>query len=267
MVTFAGNTLTLAGRRTADGVDVVRNATLSMRLGRRPAGAERVHYPSDAELGEASPLDVDLEGFADGGNAGSLCVARFGRSVTAAVVALSTGNDCCSAVDVFPIVNERLGAAITKQLANHGPSIRTVGSRALIESSIFNGCNYDPCAGNAPPIQLFTFTGQALRDVTRKHPVLLRADAHAWYEQAVHPPDYVRGIWLSALVAWVADECRLGREEHAWNTVDDLNAQHRLRGDGLGSPAGNGFVRRARHDLREQGLCKRRQRPALSEVR
>lgn len=193
---------------------------------------------------------VELDALTSADHLGSLCVGRFDHGAVAAVVSVSTGNNCCEAAEMFLLRRDGMGPRLLHGFRNHGAVIETRRGRAALVSTDWFSCGYESCAGSPAVTVIERYDGVRVRDVTRQFRVVLRREAAYFHRHALGR----RRTWLGGVAAWVADECRLGREQRAWREVDALEKAGRLNGP-RGWPRNARFVRVAHRDLRARGYC------------
>lgn len=200
--------------------------------------------------GFAGGVELDtLNAFAS--RLGSLCIARFDHRVVAAVVGMSTGNNCCMAVEMFRLTPTAVAPGVAHRLGNHGAAIETRRGRAAIVSTDWFGCGLTACAGGPAVTVIERYDGTGFRDVSRSFTGMLRREARHFRRASLDP----KRTWLGGLAAWIADECRLGHEARAWREINALLRAGRLNGP-RDWPRNAGFVHFAHRLLREMGFCR-----------
>jgi hypothetical protein len=180
----------------------------------------------------------------------TLCIADFAQGHPVVVLGISTGNNCCSALELFRVGERGVAPKVFDQLGSHFPSLRSVRRHALVDTADWLGCGITACAGGGSPLVLQTVTASRVRDVTRRHRKLLRRDASRWYRGYAQDPQYGLGL----LAAWIGDRCRLGPKASPWPTVHHLLVAGKLHGVS-GWPRDRRFVTVAHRVLRQDGLC------------
>jgi hypothetical protein len=243
-----GLTATVVARRVSDHGLFVRHAQLVVRRSGRTLANRTIGVPRWVahEPGEIGLEPLTLTPYPE-----TLCIADFTRGQPVVVLGLSTGNNCCSALELFRVRDGGVSHRVFDQLGSHYPRLRTVRSRALVVTSHWLGCGITACAGGGSPLVLQTLAVSGVRDVTRRHPRLLRLDANRWYRGYAEDPQYGLGLFA----AWIADGCRLRPRTTPWPTVHRLLLAGKLHGVS-GWPRDRRFVRVAHRELRQDGMCR-----------
>jgi hypothetical protein len=242
-----GLTATLVAQRAWDRGAVVSDARIVVRRSGRGSATRQIQVPRWAEY---EPGRIALEPLTSSRRPESMCIAEFTRGHPVVVLGISTGNNCCSALELFPVRSGRISDPVFDELASHRPQLRTVRHHALVFTADWLECGITDCADGGSPIVLQTMRGTRVRDVTRHHKRLLRSDARYWFRQYAEDPRY----GLGSLAAWIGDRCRLGSGASPWPRVHRLLVAGKLHGIS-GWPHGQGFVTEAHHELRQDGLC------------
>jgi hypothetical protein len=237
----------VAGRVSARGL-VVRHAHLVVRRFGRTVATRTIRVPRWAAN---QPGRIGLEPLTLTSHPETLCVADFTQGHPVVVLGISTGNNCCSALELFRVHAGRVSRRIFDQLGDHNPRLRTVRHHALLAAAGWLGCGITACAGGGSPLVLQTVVASQVRDVTRRYPRLLSRDARRWYRGYARDPRYGLGL----LAAWIGDRCRLGPKASPWPTVHHLLVTGKLHGV-PGWPRDRRFVRVAHRALRQDGLCR-----------
>jgi hypothetical protein len=255
-VTLGDTTATLTGTSASDGVEP--SALVGGSLTITTAGRTPVILPLTAPAGSlivdlftiqtqtenASTVveDVDTDG--------SVCLARFSAGATpVALVGLTTGGvHCCTTVRAVPADG---GAVVDHAFDNYQPWLRNTADGVVLVSAdnAFAG-QFSSFAGSGSPLQLFSWTGSAFADVTRRHLDLVLDDAQhyrAAYDDPAEPEK------LGYLAGWVADECVAGATAAAWTFVDE-QAQVGLLTD-ENYPAGGNYEAQLRQFVTSHGYC------------
>jgi hypothetical protein len=219
-VSLGDTTAVLTGTSASDGVEpsALRSGVLTITRAGRPAITVPVTPPSGTPVVDLFTIDTQAQrSSADDDTAGSLCLGRFsGGAAPVALLALTTGGaHCCFTVRAVPSVG---GATVDHDFGNYPPWFRETATGPLLVSAD-NAFAYQfaSFAGSGPPIQLFTWGGTALIDVTRQHLDLVADDAQNYLALFNDPTEPEK---LGSLAGWVADECLLGKSASAWAFVD-----------------------------------------------
>jgi hypothetical protein len=228
-VTLGDTTAALTGTSASDGVEPSELHGGVLTIAR--AGRTTVTLPVTAPTGspivdlfilntEAEQSSVDAEE-----SAGSLCLVRFSDGAApVALIALTTGGaHCCITLRAVPADG---GPAVDHDFGNYGPWLRNVSSNGstgpttvpvLVSADNAFAYQFTSFAGSGPPVQLFSWTGTAFADVTRRHLDVVRDDAQS-YLAAFNDPTQPEK--LGFLTGYLADECVAGDAADAWNFVD-----------------------------------------------
>jgi hypothetical protein len=239
---------TVVARRVSDYGLFVGHAHLVVRKSGRKIASRAIRVPRWIDNG---PGEIGLEPLTSTPHPETLCIADFARGHHVVVLGISTGNNCCSALELFRVRDGGVARRIFDQLGGHSPQLRTVRHHALVETADWLGCGITACAGGGSPLVFQTVTASRVRDVTRRYPILLRRDASRWYQGYAQDPRY----GLGQLAAWIGDRCRLGPKARPWPTLHRLRVAGKLHGV-AGWPRDRRFVRVAHRALRQDGLCR-----------
>jgi hypothetical protein len=74
-------------------------------------------------------------------------------------------------------------------------------------------------ADSGEPLRVFTADDGRLVNVSRDYPDHIERDAAKWWQLFSHPRN---GPYFGAIASWVADECSLGRQAFAFDTLNRL---------------------------------------------
>jgi hypothetical protein len=237
----------VVARRVSNHGLFVRHAHLVVHRSGRKIAIRAIRVPRWVE---SEPGQIGLEPLTLTPHPQTLCIADFARGHPVVVLGISTGNNCCSALELFRVRNGGVSRKVFDQLSDHSPRLRTVRRHALVDTADWLGCGITACAGGGSPLVLQTLAASGVRDVTRRHRRLLRRDATWWYRGYAQDPRYGLGL----LAAWIGDRCRLGPRADPWPTVHRLLVAGKLHGV-AGWPRDRRFVRVAHRELRQDGLC------------
>lgn len=224
-VSLGDTTAVLTGTSASDGVEpsALNDGVLTITRAGHPAVTVAVTAPAGTPVVDLFTIDTQAQrSTADDGSAGSLCLGRFSDGAAPiALLALTTGGaHCCFTVRAVSSVG---GAAVDHDFGNYPPWFRdTATGPLLVSADNAFAYQFGSFAGSGPPIELFTWNGTALTDVTRRHLDLVADDAQnyvALFNDPTHPEK------LGSLAGWVADECLLGKSSTAWGFVEE---QHQL---------------------------------------
>jgi hypothetical protein len=235
-VTLGDTTAVLTGTSASDGVEPsqLRGGVLTITRAGRPTVALPITAPASSPTVDLFILETQSEHSGpDDETAGSLCLVRFSDGAApVALIALTTGGaHCCVTVRAVPADG---GPAVDRDFGNYGPWLRNVSSNvssdvssngssasatvpALVSADNAFAYQFASFAGSGPPVQLFSWTGTAFADVTRRHLDVVRDDAQSFlsaYDDPTQPEK------LGFLAGWVADECVLRQAAAAWTFFD-----------------------------------------------
>jgi hypothetical protein len=186
-------------------------------------------------------------------NSDALCLARFpGGDMPIVLIGLFTGGaHCCTVVRAVQVSSAGPGSFLDDNLGNASASLGRDGDNALIITAD-NAFAYafSDYADSGMPIRVLQFQREGFADVTARHPGLVASDASLWWSGFGH--DRANGLGL--LAAWVADECVLGQDHAAWETVDHLQAEGRLVAP-AGWPEGATYLKDLKSFLTRHGYC------------
>jgi hypothetical protein len=228
-VTLGDTTAVLTGTSASDGVEPSALSDGVLTITR--AGHATVTLPVTAPAGtpvvdlfilntQAEQSSVDAEEAA-----GSLCLGRFGAGAApVALLALTTGGaHCCFTIRAVPSDG---GGVVDRGFGNYSPWFRQTASGPLLVSADNAFADqFGSFAGSGPPIQLFSWTGAALVDVTRQHLDLVADDAQNYLALFNDPTQPEK---LGFLAGYLADECVLGDATSAWSFIDQQRQLGRL---------------------------------------
>jgi hypothetical protein len=195
-------------------------------------------------------------------NETALCLADFpGQSMPTVLLGLDLGGaHCCTVVRAYQLIPGGVASPVDDDLGNPGASLQTAGGSAIIVTAD-NAFAYtfDSFAGSGMPVMVLGFSGGRFVNLTTQHLDRVQTDA-AYYWGLVNQPSTATGdlVGLGLLAPWVADECLLGQETHAWATVAAFEAQGRLgpTANPAGAwPTGADYVSALRTFLRQHGYC------------
>jgi hypothetical protein len=237
----------VVARRVSDHGLFVRHAQLVVRRSGRTLANRTIRVPRWVAH---EPGEIGLEPLTVTPYPETLCIADFTHGQPVVVLGISTGNACCSALELFRVRAGGVSDRVFDKLGTHYPRLRTVRHHALLETADWLSCGITACAVGGSPLVLQTLTASHVRDVTRRHPRLLRRDASRWYRGYAQDPRY----GLGQLAAWIGDQCRLGPKASPWQTVHRLLVAGNLHGVS-GWPRDRRFVKVAHRELRHDGLC------------
>lgn len=117
------------------------------------------------------------------------------------------------------------------------------------------GYEFTSFAGAGFPLQVWSFDGTKLRDVTKKHPRYLRADRDKQYKnfrRALKDRQY--GEPRGPIAAWAADRYLLGERTSTLKSLRRMARRGELRPGQIGTPkSGAAFVRSLDRFLRKSG--------------
>jgi hypothetical protein len=227
-VTLGDTTAALTGTSASDGVEPseLRGGVLTITRAGRPPVELPITAPAAASIVDLFILETQ-SGHAgpDDETAGSLCLVRFSDGVApVALIALTTGGaHCCITLRAVPADGE---PAVDHDFGNYGPWLRNVSNGpttvpttvpVLVSADNAFAYQFTSFAGSGPPVQLFSWTGTAFADVTRRHLDVVRDDAQS-YLAAYNDPTQPEK--LGFLTGYLADECVAGEAPTAWNFVD-----------------------------------------------
>lgn len=139
-------------------------------------------------------------------------VDLYGDGQYEVVLNLFTGGaSCCgieqvyapsSAVRSWVLTERNFGQDGTKLVEEAGKEVFLSGDNAF-------SCTFADCAQSGLPLQVFSFTGEAFHNVTKRYPELIARDAQQWLKAYYHEPRQGQGL----IAAWAADEDNLGLED------------------------------------------------------
>lgn len=167
----------------------------------------------------------------------------YGDGEYAVVLDLFTGGaSCCGLEDVYvPSASIGTWVVTTHNFGQDGARIETLSGRIVFVSgdNAFS-CEFNYCAADGLPLQIFDFTGDAFHNVTRSYPEQIAKDAAFWWKSYVKYPKNATGL----LPPWAADEYDLGRSAYANRRLEAQVAKHRISA---------GFVKRLEAFLKRHG--------------
>jgi hypothetical protein len=125
------------------------------------------------------------------------------------------------------------------------------GSLEFVGGDYRFGYVFTGYAQSAFPVQIWRLDGQALVDVTRSFPALIRRDARRLlrYYRRYRKRDDVRGI----LAAYAADQCLLGKRRVGLRLARRAVKRHEVKRDLY--PGGRKYLRSLRRHLKRWGYC------------
>jgi hypothetical protein len=165
----------------------------------------------------------------------------------------SGGANCCFVDQVFgysPIAHAYLKTE--HDFASSGASLRRLGSahrwRFVSRDDNFK-YEFTDGADSGEPIQIWSFSGRGLHNVTRRYPKLIAADAALWLRLFKH--HLSNGVGLIA--AWAADEELRGHDKLVQSTLLAEARRGDLRDGGNGLPTGKRFITKLNRLLHKLG--------------
>ena len=250
--------------RQVASLDRVR-ATFTARAGRREFGyrdlrllvktpnqrSRQVRLVVPHDLVYPSPGSI-LLGPVDPAGRGAVCLGRVLGGQVVAVVGVEMGNNCCSGAAVVPITGAGAGKPAWFDSAGDYVALATLAGRARLVSGNWFGCtDFWPCAGGGTALLIADLNGTTRTDVTKDFPRLLRADARYWRSSIsrTHPVNT-----SGSIAPWIADECRVGREQAAWRWLNEQLRDGRLQGNRY-QPGGKRLVAFLHNLLDQEDLC------------
>ncbi|HEU0303487.1 MAG TPA: hypothetical protein VFR32_02795 [Gaiellaceae bacterium] len=169
------------------------------------------------------------------------------------------GAHCCLESRFFRWLPRRRAYARTFHgWADVGYRLRNVdrqGAVELVSADARFAYVFTSFADSAFPIRIWEFDRGRLRDVTRRFPARVEADAQA------HWRDYLRrrrsGDVRGVLAAWLADQYLLGREDAGWEALTTALRRGDLEGPNGIWPTGRRYLRELRAFLVKTGYAPR----------
>jgi hypothetical protein len=165
----------------------------------------------------------------------------------------SGGAHCCLVDQVFsysPITNTYLKTE--RYFGNSEGVLRRLGSARrwrFVSSDDSFYYTFTDFADSAAPIQIWSFSGRAFVNVTRRYPNLIAADAARWLRLFQH--HLSNGVGLIA--AWAADEELLGHDKRVQSVLATEARRHDLRDGGGGLATGKRFITKLNRFLHRLG--------------
>jgi hypothetical protein len=201
-----------------------------------PYSKLRLSISSDGRRAYAHPVEAILCGSACWPASGIaanpvLRVADIERNGSPDVILnlYSGGAHCCYITQVYRY-DAALGtyAVSQRDFADAGASLRTLGGAPVFLSADDRfAYEFAPFAFSGLPIQIWSFARGRFRDVTRRYPAQIAADAARQYRGFTAERSQHLGLGL--LGAWAADEDRLGDTGRVARTLAAANRAGELR--------------------------------------
>jgi hypothetical protein len=167
---------------------------------------------------------------------GVVCIARLAgeRGPAVLVGGWLGGAHCCVFADVVYLAHGSKYARAVVDFGNPGFSLTELGDRFFF----VGGDNrfaylYADYADSAWPLVVDELIGGHLTDVSRQHPSLLAKDAAQHWKYVLERGDPYAS--RSSVDAWLADECRLGRGQAAWQVYLKISRSGILAGTFFGA--------------------------------
>lgn len=220
----------------------ITSPLLSIVDGTTPLLSSSITPPDHAQgpNGETLPGSIAVTPTATPDQGYEICLARFAGQARPAVLLgfYSGGAHCCWTVRAYAVSATAVGPPVDIDLGDPAATLRAEGDHSLlVTADDAFAYQFDSYAGSGMPIKVLEFTNGAFDDTTRSHLDLVRADAARWWGVANDPPSL---DGLGVLAPWVADECLLGQASRAFSTIDQLQAQGKLKGAGQGFDSSTG---------------------------
>ena len=183
---------------------------------------------------------------------GYLCLVSFahGQLPPAVLTTYSGGAHCCTTVRLYDLATKRIRQL---ELGNMDARIVIAGGRPLIAArdDAFS-YEFTDFADSGAPIRLYEPSATGFRNVTRRFPALVRADARWLWNLAAK-----RASKLGFYAAWAADEEMLGKDSYVWQTMQRLERAGKLTAPAslqqAGWPDGQAYIISLRHFLQHHG--------------
>jgi hypothetical protein len=255
-VTLGDTTATLTGTSASDGVEpsALDGGSLTITSGGHPPVTVPMGAPTGSSIVDLFTIQTQAEQAStvveDVDTDGSLCLGRFSAGATpVALIGLTSGGvHCCTTVRAVPADG---GAIVDHTFDNYQPWLRTTADGVVLVSAdnAFAG-QFSSFAGSGAPLQLFSWTDGAFKDVTRRHLDLVLDDAQRYRAAYDNPAGPEK---LGYLAGWVADECVAGSTAAAWAFVDQ-QAQLGLLTDENNSASGT-YEDQLRQFVTAHGYC------------
>jgi hypothetical protein len=184
---------------------------------------------------------------------GYLCLVRFHRDEPAVAV-VAVNPECmggCPSLAFYPAVGP---SSQQLQVGPYGSTVDTaIGAPVIVTDDHRFFGEFTANADAVDPVRVFTVDGGRLVNVTHDYPLHVERDAAVAWHDFVDPSNGPHD-GLGALAAWAADECSLGRQAAAWQTLDQLLHEGRLQGRSQ-SPGGTRFLHHLRSFLVQTGYA------------
>jgi hypothetical protein len=254
-VTLADTTAVLTGTTTElyAATNALRDGRLTVTTAGKTVISSAVRGPADDQTAQLSNLNVNAQAAPAHDVGGPLCLARFtpGGPVTAVVALTLDGAHCCAILRSYTgsaqPAEHNFGNAWPQLVADAGQPVIAAADDAFFYA-------FASYAASAAPLSLYIVRDGAFVDVTREHPDLVRADAaRLWNSFTDRSAN--GGSPISVIAAWVADECLLGRDAEAWQTVAEENTDGALASTDPGYPTGDAYVSNLQVFLASHKYC------------
>jgi hypothetical protein len=260
-VSLAGATASLAGEASSVyGIPALSSPILAVTQAGMAPVSETVAPPKASATTNIIPWSIGPEPQSNQ----ALCIAKFaGQALPTVVLGLDLGGaHCCTVLRAYQLLPGAVAPPADDDLGNPGAALQPVGDHAVvITADNAFAYTFDSFAGSGMPILVLDFSAGRFADVTRLYPDQITADAARWWSALNTPTGASPGgpsIGLGVLAPWVADECLLGQEPHAWSTVATFESEGKLGGEpasGVLWPTGQAYVTALRSFLRQHGYC------------
>lgn len=183
---------------------------------------------------------------APGGGAPALCLANFASKPVALIGLTSAFNQCCYLLDTYaPGVEPRS----SMQDGLVGAQLRVFGGQPVMVTG--DGrflARFTDYADSPAPLRVLTVRNGGQRDITDNYRTKLRHEARRWRTNFDNRPSHGLGY----LAAWAADQERLGRDNHVWSTLEQLDDAGKLAGM-AGWPRSQAYISALKRFLTDHG--------------
>lgn len=160
---------------------------------------------------------------------------------------------CCGMARTYYPRSDGTYATVDRDLGRGAGTFELLsGQVALVASNADFNTRFDCGACSPGALQILTFTGGRIADITRQFPSRIAAEADGWWKVIEGSPPS-----LGLVAPWTADECELGKQAPAYATLDALNAAGKLVNPSptSGWPEGSAFISALKSFLKSEGYC------------